>query len=147
NHVAFTYDGSRRPDGFAIFMDGKSQSLQRSDEPSLKGSIVSDAPLQLGFAGRRDFKGGALQDLRIYGRALRPEEVTLLFRWPQILSVLAKEPQKLSAPERDELLTLYVNRVEDAYRQTANQLLNLENEQRQIRLRSAVTHVMQERAD
>src|SRR5205814_8991505 len=93
------------------------------------------------------FKGGALQDVRIYGRLLRPEEVTLLARWPRIVGTLAKAPPKLTGPERDELLTLYVNRVDEAYRKTADRLVVLENEQRVIRLRSAVTHVMQERAD
>ncbi len=147
NHVAFTYDGSRRPDGFALYFDGKLQNLQRSDEPSLQGDIAAAAPLHLGFAGRRDFKGGALQDVRFYQRLLRPEEAALLARWPALHATLGKDARKLTGPEREELLTLYLNRFDAVYREVGDALAPLENEQRLIRMRSAVTHVMQERSD
>jgi hypothetical protein len=147
NHVCFTYDGSRRPDGFTLYMDGKLQTAQRSDEPTLQGSIASAAPLTLGFAGRRDFKGGAVQDLRILGRTLTAEEVTLLFRWPVLQTILAKQPKTLAPADREDLLTLYLNREDQNYRKVAEQLAVVEAEQRTIRLRSAITHVMQERTD
>jgi hypothetical protein len=147
NHVCFTYDGSRRPDGFALYVDGKLQAAQRSDEPALKGVLTPFAPLRLGFAGRRDFKGGALQDVRFYGQRLRPEQVSLLARWPVLQPILAGQAKKLSGPDRDDLLTLYLGRYSNTYEENGDDLERREHEQRVIRVRSAITHVMQERAD
>jgi mono/diheme cytochrome c family protein len=147
NHLVITHDGSGRPDGFAIYVDGKAQIVQRSDDPSLKGSIANQVPLTLGFAGRRDFKGGALQDVRLYGRLLGQEEIAVLARWPALQPLLAKHGKGLPPADTDVLLTLYLNREDQAYRTAAEKLSLAESEQRAIRLRGAVTHVMQEKVE
>jgi hypothetical protein len=147
NHLCFTHDGSGRPDGFMLYVDGKAQIVQRSDEPALKGSIVNQALLTLGFAGRRDFKGGSLQDVRIYGRALGQEEIGVLFRWPTLQPLLAKQAKTPAPADRDQLLTVYLNQQDEGYRKVAGQLTVAEGEQRVIRLRGSVTHVMQEKMD
>jgi mono/diheme cytochrome c family protein len=147
NHVCFTGDGTRRPDGFLLFIDGKLQTAPRSEPPPLQGSLATLAPLTVGFAGRNDFKGGAIQDLRVYSRELRQDEVTLLFRWPALHAKLTNAPKSLIGAEREELLTIHLSREDAEYRNLSQQLAAREIEQRIIRFRGAVTHVMQERAD
>lgn len=147
NHVCFTYSGKRRVEGCNFYLDGKLQTPQRGDQAALAGSLTNAGPLVIGSTGARDFEAGAIHDLRIYRRAVTPEEIAVLAKWPALSAALAKAPAQLTGPERQDLLAVFLNARHDAYRKASAELVAVEAEREAIRFRGAVTHVMQEKPD
>jgi hypothetical protein len=87
-HVTLTYDGSAKASGVGLYFDGKPASVEvRRD-----GLTMSMLPLGITFAGLDGFnglafgkrwqqsplEGGAIDELRIFGRRLSPLEVAVL---------------------------------------------------------------------
>ncbi|MGI8602360.1 MAG: DUF1553 domain-containing protein [Verrucomicrobiales bacterium] len=79
-HVTVTYDGSSRARGLKIFLDGR-----EADCEVVRDSLTKDINrggenrLTIGQRFRdRGFKGGSIDEFRIYNRALSPLEVRLV---------------------------------------------------------------------
>ncbi|HEY2587873.1 MAG TPA: DUF1553 domain-containing protein [Tepidisphaeraceae bacterium] len=144
-HVLVTYDGSRRSDGLALFVDGKPQPSRPGENVVLKGSTHSDAPLRIGSDGKRGLNGGAVHDVRIYRRALLPEEVAAVHRWPELRNALVRVGGKLSDAERKDFENLYLVRFDSDYRKLAVDLNRVRRDEEAIRQRSPVAAVMVER--
>jgi hypothetical protein len=145
SHVLVSYDGSRKASGLSLYVNGKPEAPQRPQDPTLKGNIRNDGTLRIGFDGKRDFKGGAIHDLRIYGRSLRPEEAALVARWDSTQRLFVKDVKALTPPEKQDLLSLYIQRIDTGYHPIIAKLAAVEKEQAAIKARSAITHVMQEK--
>jgi mono/diheme cytochrome c family protein len=99
SHLAFTYDGSGKAAGVKLFVNGEPAKLiVRTDK--LAGSIKSAAPFRIGrrSADASPFNG-IVEDLRIYGRALAPEEAASL-----TASALAALPPEQRKPEHKDPL-------------------------------------------
>jgi hypothetical protein len=74
HHVSLTYDGSGNAQGLRLYVNGEPAATDVVRD-TLAGSIRTDAPLRLGSkALGRPFVGN-VDDLRLYGRALTPQEV------------------------------------------------------------------------
>jgi hypothetical protein len=101
--------------------------------------------LRLGSDGKRFFKGGALDDVRIYSTALNADEIAVLSRWNTLRTALAKDT--LSDASMRDLQLMYLNRKDTAYQALGKQMDEVERLRREIRRRGAVTHVMQEKED
>ena len=74
NHIALMYDGSSKAAGVRLFVNG---TLSATDvlEDTLDGSIATSTPLRLGSkALGKPFSGG-IDDLRLYNRALTPDQI------------------------------------------------------------------------
>src|SRR5262249_44861800 len=110
SHLLISYDGSRKASGLTLYVNGKPEAPQRPQDPTLKGNIRNDGSLRVGLDGKRDIKGGAIHDLRIYGKALRPEEATVVAKWDATQRLLAKDSKALTPAEKQELLSLYLQR-------------------------------------
>ena len=99
-HVFVTYDGSSKAAGLKIYVDGELQSA-KPEEDNLTESIRSTAQFTL---GQRSGGEGAfplsLQDLRVYHRALAPEEVKALCGNEVLPLVRAVAPDKLTESQR-----------------------------------------------
>jgi hypothetical protein len=154
HHVAVTYDGLRQRAGFTMYLDGQilaTQSIGRATR-TLQGSIQSDTPL---LVGTRDREGGrnagnfegAIQDLRVFDRALAESEVRLLAMWGPVVSSEGKSAADLSKEEREALKLYYLVRHHADFREAAAELETLLKERRAILRRSAVTHVQEEKRD
>ncbi|HYP08493.1 MAG TPA: DUF1549 domain-containing protein, partial [Bryobacteraceae bacterium] len=148
-HIAFTYDGSRDPRGFALYVDGKPVLMEgRSDQPNLRGEFRTYAPLRIASDGRRKtFSGGAIADLRLVTRALREEEIRLAKLWPVVDSARTKDTSALSSEDRDALQFYFVNREYGDFLNVVDEMRTLEEERETIARRGTVTHVQHERAD
>jgi len=145
SHVAVSYDGSRKATGVVLYVNGKPLPPNRPQNVTLKGSIRNTGSFHLGADGRREFKGGAIHGLRIANRTLRPEEVSVVSKWEKLEVLVAKDPKMLNPQERQDLLQLYVQRKDERYGQINTELTDREHEQQDIRQRSPVTHVMEEK--
>jgi hypothetical protein len=80
HHVALTYDGSGKAAGLAIYVDGERAATEVLRD-TLSGSIATPAPLLLGSRElAKPFQPftGQIDDLRLYNRALGPEEIQQL---------------------------------------------------------------------
>ena len=95
HHLACTWDGS----SLVMYLDG--EEVARDDSQS--GDVVhSDRPLYLGrgdngYASSYPMNGG-IDDVRVYSRALSPEEVGSLFEG----TVTSSEPEPEPEPEDDQ---------------------------------------------
>ncbi len=145
-HMAFSYDGNRVPSSLRLFVDGKEAATEGGGEGArLMGEIRSFAPLQVGAQGGRYLDGGAVADLRVYGRVLSAEEAAILAEWPALDLARTKEPSALTARERDGFRRYYFNRESADYMDLAVQSHALRAERLAIARRGAVTHVQHEK--
>ncbi len=124
-HVFFTYDGSRKPDGIKIYVNGsRADTYTQSETLPAKASIRTDAAMQL---GRRDdyepMKETRFQDVRFYRRALAEDEVPRLLFEDVAAEIVARKPDP-SQWTRDEAFVVvdrwYLGTVDPAARKLAD---------------------------
>jgi len=148
NHLVVTYDGSREQASMRLYLNGKSiPALGNAAATDLRGEIRTGKPLNLGSDGKRHFEGGAIAEFRIFNRALTEDEAQLTFAWSELQPSLSKQKDQLTEAERDNLHLAFLNNEDKNYRELVAKRQELDLQQRDIRRRSAVTHVMQERSD
>jgi hypothetical protein len=147
-HLVVTYDGSREQAGMGLFLNGKRMlALGNETGTALKGEIHTGKPLRLGSDGKRYFQGGAIADFRIFSRALTDDEARVAFAWSELYPTFSKPTDQLTAVERQHLHLYYLTHEDKTYRRLVSERQQVHLQRRDIRRRSAVTHVMQERSD
>jgi hypothetical protein len=108
HHFALIYDGSGKASGVKLFINGKPLDAEILQD-NLAGSIKTDAELQIGNSEFGKQFRGALDDLRIYNRALNVDEIEqLAVHYPiqAILSgVFGKRSKELNARLREYFLS------------------------------------------
>jgi hypothetical protein len=145
NSVLVTYDGSGKAGGVKIFVNGQPQAA-RVQKDQLKGTIRTDVPLKVAQRNTQSRLNDVLvQDLRLYGRALSPEEVARIVTGTRIAYLAAKPTDQRKKAETDEVFAWWLEAKDDPYREAAGKVAALEQEQAAIRGRSTVAHVQQER--
>jgi hypothetical protein len=81
-HLALTYDGSSRADGFHLYMNGQKERMETLVDALDKDIIFyskQEPGLQIGGWWRGlGFKGGRADEVYVYNRALREYELALL---------------------------------------------------------------------
>ena len=148
NHLVVAYDGSRDEAGMRLYLDGKSiPALGNANVTKLRGEIHTDKPLRLGTDGKRYFQGGAVAEFRIFNRALTEDEAHLAYVWSDLGPALSKPTDQLTDAERKNLYLFFLNNQDKNYREFVARQQQVELQQREIRRRSGITHVMQERSD
>lgn len=100
-HVFATYDGSGKASGAKLYVNGESVPFEITND-NLSGSILNKATLNLGKRSATHPFKGALDDMRIYNRVLKPREVAALVEKP-ILD-LAKVPADQRAADQKKQL-------------------------------------------
>ncbi|MCA2969174.1 MAG: DUF1553 domain-containing protein [Acidobacteriaceae bacterium] len=146
-HVAFSYDGKRTAEGFKMFVNGREVGTQGSGRGGmLKGELRNFSPFLIGRMGDQSFEGGAIADLRVYGRVLSEADASLLAQWPAIELARDKSADALSGAERDGLRQYYLTREFADHMDLAGELQSLDAEKLEIVRRGALTHVQHERA-
>jgi hypothetical protein len=78
-HVALTYDGSGKAAGLRLYLNGGIAEVDVLRD-SLSGSIRTDAPLTVGSLALGTAFRGQIDDLRLYDRALGPDQIEHLAR-------------------------------------------------------------------
>jgi hypothetical protein len=108
HHVAVTYDGSGKAAGLRLYVGGVPAEVEVVRD-TLAGSIANDAALRLGSRELGEPFVGQIDDLRLYGRVLAPEQIEQLaihYTTPLILSgVMGKRTREEAAEIRDYFLT------------------------------------------
>ena len=147
-HLFVTYNGSGKADGVKIYVNGRSQPLDVAAD-KLKGSIKTSTPLTVaqrsGPSSR--INNLAVQDMRIYGRALPDAEVERLARVPRVLWLATRPNAKRTEAETVELFDHYLTGHDPVFQKLSATQAALEQEQAGLRGRGTVAYVMQEKPE
>jgi hypothetical protein len=145
-HVFVTYDGSGKPAGVKIYIDGMEQET-KPVEKTLDGPIRTTTQLTFGRreSGDGAVAGVAVQDLRIYRRVLTAEEVKALAGSETVAAMLQTPPDKLNAIQQRFALKYYLRKVDPGYAVLRNKATGLKAEYDAISDRSPTTMVMDEK--
>lgn len=121
-HVVATYDGTRVADGVKLYVDGEPWKLNvLLDE--LNQTFATKEPLRIGGGGGPEARfHGAMDEVRIYARALPAEEVLALATPQTIDQILLIENSKRSTGQMAKLQMAFLEGsgpegIRTAYRQ------------------------------
>jgi hypothetical protein len=147
-HVFVTYDGTRRSEGIKIFVDGVSQPMAVENSSLKEGATLKTAtPARIGQRRSDSFWSGSIQELRMYRCALSEREVADIVYGDELRVLLALE-ESLRTPERiKQSFDLLIPSVDAEYKNHAQRFAELEREYDEIRQRSPITHIQQEKTD
>ena len=144
-HVFVTYDGSAKPQGVKIYLNGKPAELD-VDRKTLKNTLKSAAPLTV---GRRHPSAKldkvSIQDVRIYGTELKRSDVEGLVNGTRGGWLVSKPADQRTKEEDIELFDRWLTQVDEPFQALARRLARLEKEEADIKQRGTVAHVMEER--
>jgi hypothetical protein len=144
NHVCLTYDGGKKPGSFKIFVDGQLRPHETAND-TLKGTSRTKTPFKIGqrSSGSGVSEGTAIQDVRLYGRALSADEAMQLATGTRA-EFLLKKPA-LSSTEKDELFAWWLPQKDSDYAALSANVAALVREEAAIRSRGTVAHVANEK--
>ena len=100
------YDGSSKAAGVRIYINGQQQALEILKD-SLTAGITNGVPLRIGSRFNTDFLKAALDDIRVYSRALGVDEISELVAEP-VRRIVATPALERSEEQKAEL-TNYVH--------------------------------------
>jgi hypothetical protein len=100
-HVFVTYDGSSKASGVQIYVDGAAEML-KVDNDTLSDTIASDVALKIGSRDASGILKGAIDDVRVYDRALAADEVARIAN--ERLNPLVATPAERRTAEDQKLL-------------------------------------------
>jgi mono/diheme cytochrome c family protein len=144
-HVAFTYDGSGKAAGVRVYVGGEPVAVDVAAD-TLTGSTKTAVPLTLGQRAKADrLQGAALQDVRVYSRALAAGEAEQLAKAPRAADVLAKPAVDRTKDDVAALLGWWLSAFDGPTKEVAAGLAAARKEEVAIRGRGTVAHVMTER--
>jgi hypothetical protein len=90
--VLVTYDGKRKASGVQIYLDGQPQQTKvLFDQLNEPFHVDEKTPFRIGSAGGLRFDG-SIEDVRVYNRALRPEEAAAVSCHDRIVEIAALDP-------------------------------------------------------
>ncbi|MCZ6794286.1 MAG: DUF1553 domain-containing protein [Planctomycetota bacterium] len=129
-HVAVTYDGSSRSGGLRIHVDGELAACETVRDNLYKSITGGGADsLILGQRFRdRGFKGGRVDELRIFRRELCAVEVAQLHDGTTLDGLLARSGGKLDPGEEAALFEHYLRSHDGPYRERLAALRELRQE-------------------
>lgn len=147
NFVCVTYNGSSKAKGVSIYVNGELQEVDVNND-TLTGTIRTPVPFKIGQRddGQASSNVG-LQDLRIFGRALKRDEITELMRVPRLKWLAAKPAGKRTHAENDELFADWLPEADPVYKQLVDTRDAKKAEQTKIKERGTVAYVMNDQTN
>lgn len=149
NHVAVTYDGTRTLVGIQLYVNGEPVPGESTANslPSLSEPVGNEAPLWIGAMDKSHLDGLGVSDFEVLNRVASEQEIQLLAVWPELKKAVRKATADLAGAEQEALRRNYLLRESAGYRQQSLRLAAVIARERDVRRRSAVTHVMEEKTD
>ncbi|MBC7808047.1 MAG: DUF1553 domain-containing protein, partial [Akkermansiaceae bacterium] len=145
HQVSITYSGGMKKDAIRVYVDGTVRETDAQAD-ALKSTIRTTVPLKIGQrSSTSGIEGMAIQDVRLYDRALADSEVRALAGGARTAYLLSRGAAKLSATEKDELFGGWLTGEDAEYKGLLAKTAEREGEQAAIRSRGTVAHVAHER--
>jgi hypothetical protein len=147
-HVAVTYDGSGKAAGVALYLNGKPLTDREVQADSLQSEIQTNVPFRLGQRNASAaIDGLAIQDVRLYDRALSADETESLVSGTRTAWILSRPAGERTPEQLDELFNGWIASGGSPEFHAAEQhVKTLQAEKEAIRARGTVAHVMNESA-
>ncbi len=141
NHIAVNYDGSGKPSGIAILVNGKPVKTE-SVPGANSGPADNAAPFEIS-----EFKG-KLDDLRIYSRTLDASEIEYLAGLEPLRAILSIRADKRAKDQAACIREYYLSHAAPAPdRQAWSELKQLRDDQKKLNAAIPTTMVMSELTD
>ncbi|MEO5891131.1 MAG: DUF1553 domain-containing protein [Ferruginibacter sp.] len=129
--VTVTYDGSSKAGGVKLYLDGNEAAMETTMDQLAKDILINgnDQPgLQVGGWDRGlGFKGGKVDDITVYNRALTNFEIKVVAGQASWASVAGKLPQQLLPAETTVLKDYYLSAVNPGLLAEQKKLQELRN--------------------
>ena len=122
HHVAVTYDGGRKARGVHLYVNGEEQG-QEIDWNDLIFPFGSEEPFRIGAGGGEPNFEGMIDDVRVYDRALPPEEAKLLPVLATVTEIARKRASQRTSFEAHKLRGAFLDRAAPAEIETARKRL------------------------
>ena len=145
HHVLVTYDGTRVPTAFRVYVDGQSQKLTHLLD-GIKNRIQQDEPLRIGASGfpRPRFQGH-IDDVRIYEAALTPRQAAVVWTKESVSEIAKLAPEKRTQPQSDKMRLCFLDQYAPEHIQQAwRRPIELQREREQFWDSVPTVMVMQE---
>ena len=127
-HIFFTYDGSGRASGVRIYVNGAQVATRVLRDNLGRSTIRTDAPMQLGWRNPDEHpaKDARYQDIRLYARALAPDEVNRL-PFEDYVAEIATQPSAQWSQDQSHVVTEYfLNNVDVTWKRIRREIAPLE---------------------
>jgi hypothetical protein len=143
-HVLVSYDGTGKAAGVRIYINGVAQPVEITHD-QLTQTIRTKVPFKVGqrHAGDR-VPGVALQDLRLYDRALSGAEADRIAKGTRAQALIAKPAARRTPQEVSEVFAWWLVALDQPSRSLTSALGPLQQEETVLRSRGTIAHVMQE---
>ena len=146
HHVMVTYDGSRTSKAIRIYVDGKPEKFKvLLDDLNL--TFENQEPFRIGSGGGAGSRfQGLIDEVRVYDRALPPDEVKVVATATAINDIVRKPPDRRSPAETDKIRAYFLqNHSPKPVRRAHRHILDLNRQKRALLELVPTTMVMQER--
>jgi hypothetical protein len=133
-HVTVTSDGSSRAAGLTMFVNGQPARIEVIRDGLTKDITGGGGDtISLGERFRdRGFTGGAVDELRVFSRALTAVEMADVHESGKLAAALAKDAAALTKNERKPLLDYYLANHDEPYRSQLAELQAARAKQAQL---------------
>ena len=143
-HLAAKYDGSGKVDGLTIYVNGALADFNKQGAGVVDGLTIGDGPLVIGHRANKanHITDAAIQDFRLYGRALEAVELRALAQLPDLRADAAAPVDKR---KKDRLNAFFLDVLDVPYRDINQKIAQLDAERKAIEGRATITHVQEEK--
>ncbi len=145
-HVLATYDGERKAAGVRVYLNGEPQEIRVLFDQNNEPIHHPKTPLRIGAGGGLRFVG-AIGEVRIYNRALGPEEAAILAARESIGQIAAIPELKRSRGQSAKVAAYYLEQAATPdVRNAFSELAALRSERKQFYDRIPTVMVMADSA-
>jgi hypothetical protein len=146
-HIFFTYDGSGRASGVKIYVNGIEVAARVLCDNLAAATIRTSAPMQLGWRDPEEHpaKDARYQDIRLYARTLKPEEVERLPFEDYAAEVASHPSSEWTADQWHVLSEFYLNHVDPSYQAIQREMVALDEELDRLSVGGDLTQVSWEK--
>jgi len=129
-HIFFTYDGSGRASGIQIFVNGRALATQILSDNLAGATIRTQAPMQLGWRNPEEHpaKDARYQDVRLYDRALDPDEVERLPFEDYAAEIASRPASQWTTDQWHVMSEFYLNHVDPSYQAIEREIVSLDKQ-------------------
>jgi hypothetical protein len=142
-HIVLTYDGKHKASGIKIFIDGRLATNEVQSD-TLKGTINTTQPLRIGSRSTSANWKGEVDDLRVYSRALREDELTAAAGGDPIQDILAAPAKNRTPDDNKTLLARYLGSQDKAFKDLVAAKAKLEKQRADLNRKPVTSMIMQD---
>jgi len=143
SHIAVSYDGSRKPEGIHMYINGRSVPFD-VEVNSLKDTMRTKVPMQLGRRSMGDVYNGQIDDVVVFERAIKADEALALADVSPAMPFLRIAPEKRTPDQKLQLAELWSYQNDPIYRKLEDERKKLAREKDSLDDRIPTVSVMQE---